>query len=193
MDTGAVVGGAVWIAALTAGFGAAATYVATPAPPATSAATWPVDADVPPPGRPTLLLFAHPRCPCTRATFVELGELLARAPRDVDVHVRFFAPADGARDWEEGDTWRAARAVPRASVALDVDGREAARFGVGASGHVLVYGADGALRFSGGITAGRGHVGDNAGLRAALAALDDDGGRSRATTNVYGCSLRGAK
>jgi hypothetical protein len=48
----------------------------------------------------------------------------------------------------------------------DEDGAEAARFGAATSGQVLVYGRDGALVFSGGITAARGHFGDNEGSKA---------------------------
>ena len=43
--------------------------------------------------------------------------------------------------------------------------------GATTSGHVLLYDAGGVLRFAGGITDGRGHEGDNAGLDAALALL----------------------
>ena len=33
-------------------------------------------------GRATLVIAAHPACPCTRATFHELDRILASTPRD---------------------------------------------------------------------------------------------------------------
>ena len=70
----------------------------------------------------------------------------------------------------------------------DVDGLEAARFGVQASGQTLLYGANGNLQFSGGITASRGHSGDNLG-RSAIVALVTTGESTTNHTSVYGCSL----
>jgi hypothetical protein len=74
------------------------------------------------------------------------------------------------------------------SVRIDEAGREAARFGATTSGHVLLYDRGGRLRFSGGITASRGHVGDNAG-RAALLGLLIHGETERERTPVFGCPL----
>jgi hypothetical protein len=52
----------------------------------------------------------------------------------------------------------------------------------------MVYDRSGALRFSGGITDGRGHEGDNAGLFSVLD-LVRSGKSAVAATPVYGCSL----
>jgi len=62
------------------------------------------------------------------------------------------------------------------------------RVGAETSGYVLLYDRSGQLRFRGGITAGRGHAGDNAGEDAVVALVT---GRpaSRQQTPVYGCSL----
>jgi hypothetical protein len=70
----------------------------------------------------------------------------------------------------------------------DVDGTEARRFGALTSGQVVVYDADGRLRFSGGITPARGHAGDNAG-RSAIIALLEGASSASVETPVFGCSL----
>src|SRR4029078_12925735 len=67
--------------------------------------------------------------------------------------------------------------------------RVAARLGATTSGHVLVYGADGALLFSGGITSARAHEGDSIGQNAIVRALY--GGKPPIDqTPVFGCGLK---
>jgi hypothetical protein len=81
-----------------------------------------------------------------------------------------------------------ARSLSRTQVVFDPTGTEARRFRVRTSGHVVLYGADGRLQFSGGITDARGHAGESVGRRAVLAWLRDEADRPR-TAPVYGCSL----
>jgi hypothetical protein len=81
-----------------------------------------------------------------------------------------------------------ARSLPETEVLVDPDGREALRFGARTSGHVVLYGVDGSLQFSGGITDGRGHAGDSEGGQTLLAWLRD-GVAERRTAPVYGCPL----
>jgi len=70
----------------------------------------------------------------------------------------------------------------------DDDGVEAARFGAATSGQVILYDRDGRLLFSGGITASRGHAGDNDG-RDAIVSLLGGGRGTRHSSPVFGCSL----
>jgi hypothetical protein len=91
-------------------------------------------------------------------------------------------PADG------GSLVERARAIPGALVASDLGAREARRFGASASGQVLLYDAAGLLLFEGGITAARGHAGDNAGEDALVAALRT-GIRQEQPAPVFGCPL----
>jgi hypothetical protein len=70
----------------------------------------------------------------------------------------------------------------------DPDGAIAQAFGAYTSGQVLVYGADGGLLFNGGITASRGHEGDNPG-RAAIVARLRDQVPAPSTASVFGCAL----
>jgi hypothetical protein len=69
----------------------------------------------------------------------------------------------------------------------DEGGDEARRFGVVASGHLLVYSADGRRLFSGGITSSRGHEGDSDGKSMVLDLLK--GNEKEMSAAVYGCSL----
>lgn len=52
----------------------------------------------------------------------------------------------------------------------------------------MLYGADGRLLFSGGITGSRGHSGDNEGRRAIVSLLTGEGAY-KSDTPVFGCSL----
>lgn len=139
-------------------------------------------------GKPGLLVFAHPECSCTRATLDELARVLAQSPRPVSVCVLFSVPRHGADDWRRSEMWRQAAAIPGVQVQMDPDGVLARRFGAFTSGQTLLYGTDGRLEFRGGLTASRGHEGDNAGSDAVLALL---AGRTvpRAQTPVFGCAL----
>ncbi len=134
--------------------------------------------------RPTVVMFAHPECSCTTASLAELEAMVARAEPAPRVIVAFVG--DGV---EASANWRAAGRIPGVIRGRAPAG-EVHRFGARTSGQVFVYGADGALRFSGGITGSRGHVGANAGRDAAAAALA--GVRGEPVHGVFGCALEGA-
>jgi uncharacterized iron-regulated protein len=55
------------------------------------------------PGRPTLVLLAHPQCSCTRASLDELGEALARAGTRPRTYVLFLKPEAFSIGWEMFD------------------------------------------------------------------------------------------
>jgi hypothetical protein len=133
-------------------------------------------------------MFAHRNCPCTRTSLGELEYVLAHCSDRVAARIILVAPAGAAADRVGRDIEATARLLPGVEVGVDRGGREARRFGVRTSGHVLLYGADGRLRFSGGITDGRGHAGDNDGRTTVLAWLRD-GVAERGTAPVYGCLL----
>ena len=150
---------------------------------------WPAQSFIPlDPGRPTLVLFAHPRCPCTRATIGELALLMASVPGRLNAQVWFLQPENTGADWTNTDLWSSAAAIPGVTVRADSDGREAARFHAATSGQALLYGTDGHLLFTGGITIARGHSGDNPG-RSAIADLVMDQPTQTIQTPVFGCSL----
>jgi hypothetical protein len=140
------------------------------------------------PGRPTLLIFLHPRCPCSEASLEELARLLARVPGRATAMAILVKPP-GARDaWEEGEIGEGVLRIPGVRLVVDTDGAEARRFGMRTSGAVAVYDAGGRLVFSGGITAARGHRGDSTGSHAILSLLDGNG-PGLTGTPVFGCPL----
>jgi len=138
----------------------------------------------------TLIMFAHPKCPCTRASIEELNRLMARSNGRVAAQVWFFRPSGYPDDWTRTSLWGSVTAIPGVVVHEDTDGAESRRFGAETSGYVLLYGTRGQLLFSGGITAGRGHAGDNAGENAVVALLAGQEVKLK-HTEVYGCSLLG--
>jgi hypothetical protein len=180
-----------WAIGAGAGFFQLLRYAATPGPLTAPPGRWPeasgLRAD---PSRFNLIMLAHPRCPCTRASLAELDRLMARCRGRVAAHVLFLRPSHAPAGWERTGLWRAAAAIPGARVLADPGGVEAGRYGAMTSGHVLLYDRSGGLLFSGGITGARGHEGENAGSRAVVGLVLGREGRSGA--DVFGCPLFGA-
>ena len=138
--------------------------------------------------KPTLLLFLHPYCPCSRASLHELDELMAETQNKLSTTIVFTIPNGLAPGWEQGALWKSATAMPGIHIFRDQDGVEARRFGVIGSGHTLLFTPSGKLLFSGGITASRGHEGDNPGL-SAIVSFVLNGYALVNHTPVFGCSL----
>ena len=178
-----------WIAAVAAGMFQVWNYEMTTGHIGGVAARWPVDSALPfESDRARLLLFAHPRCPCTRASIEELARLLTQCG-DRPVAIVVFLQPDGVDvAWVRDALWRRSFEIPQVRAVIDPGGREQARFGVHTSGHVLLYDREGILVFSGGITAARGHEGANAGA-AAIADWYRHGTADVSETPVFGCSL----
>jgi hypothetical protein len=180
---------AIWLASAVAGLWVLWTYENKPGVPAETPGQWPAaTAFRLAENRPTLVFLAHPQCVCTRASLGELAEALARAGTRPKTYVVFMKPSSFADGWEKTGLWEAAAALPDTTVVRDDDGREAMRFGAATSGQTMLYDASGTLLFSGGITAARGHAGDNEGRSAVVSLLDQLETRHR-TTSVFGCSL----
>jgi hypothetical protein len=142
------------------------------------------------PSRPTLVMFAHPKCPCTRASLAELNRLLARCEGQVAVHLFFFAPEEAPADWKHTGLWDSAESIPGVVVEQDPGGALAKRFGAETSGFVALYDPHGRLLFKGGITAGRGHEGDNEGESTIAALLTANTAPVRPETRVFGCPIQ---
>lgn len=138
----------------------------------------------------TLLMFVHPQCPCTRASMEELNRLLAKSGGQAVAHLVFMKPDNFPTNWTRTELWNSAAAIPGVSLHEDLDGALAKKFGAETSGYVVLYNPQGQLIFRGGITSGRGHIGDNPGESSIVMLL---GGRDPAMkqTPVYGCSLMG--
>jgi hypothetical protein len=140
------------------------------------------------PKHDTLIMFAHPRCPCTVASVDELNRLLARCDGNISTHVFFFRPKGSPEDWTHTHLRQNVAAIPGVTVQDDVDDVLAQKFGAETSGYVLLYNPQGELLFRGGITGSRGHEGDNAG-ESSIALLVAGQNASVTQTPVYGCSL----
>jgi hypothetical protein len=184
----------VWAVVVIAGMAGMVKYQVTPqAVAATAPERWPQTTRiVRDTSRPTLVMMLHPQCPCSRASVHELAQLIALAQGHAAVMVVFVQPTGAPAHWTQTDLWRQASAIPGVSVAVDQDGRDALAFGAVISGQVDLYDAQGRRLFSGGITDGRGHEGDNPGLDAILALLRDERPQT-SITPVYGCPLNGCR
>jgi hypothetical protein len=181
--------GVLWLAGVVGGLGMLAGYDNRPGVAAASPGSWPAGSQLTrDAARPTLVMLAHPRCTCTRASVGELAELMARVQQRPRTYVVFIRPGGVAGDWEETELWQSASRIPDVTVVRDDEGVEAKRFGAQTSGQTLLYAADGRLLFAGGTTGSRGHPGDNAG-RASLVALLNRVGPHRSATPVFGCPL----
>jgi hypothetical protein len=135
-----------------------------------------------------LVLFAHPHCPCTRASLGELAELAHQAGPNLAIRVVFVRPNDAPKGWERSESWNLAEAIPGVRVSCDPDGSEAQRSGARTSGHLVVYDPQGRVAFYGGITRGRGRVGESVGRQAVLDLLVGKEPAIRETP-VFGCAL----
>mgnify|MGYP003665393437 FL=1 len=139
--------------------------------------------------KPTLVLFAHPRCPCTRATMSELERLQADFKDQVSTVIVFYEPVDSGPEWHDTDLWRRARSMHQTTTFSDIGGELAITTGATTSGQIGLMDADGNLEFWGGITPSRGHEGQSTGGIAIRALLrGHEPGHRR--TSVFGCSLR---
>ena len=164
-------------------------YENTPGLAAESPRQWPTDSRIQPAqDQATLVMLAHPHCPCTRASIGELASIMAHSQGRLSAHVLFIRPEGSADDWEETDLWQSASKIPGVEVIPDGDGREARLFHALTSGQTVLYDPHGRLLFSGGITASRGHFGDNAG-QASIVSLVNAAVPSQTETSVFGCPL----
>jgi hypothetical protein len=164
-------------------------YAARPGQAASAPARWPSESPIRREGhRPTLLMFLHPRCPCSRASVAELSSIAGDCGDRVSIHAVLLQPDDGRESWGESELGADLAVLPRLRIWPDLGGAEARRFGVSTSGHVLLYDAGGHLIYSGGITPARGHQGANDGRDAVLAGILGTGA-GIPKSPVFGCAL----
>lgn len=179
----------LWSGAVGGGYFVLENYALAPGQSGEAPSQWPADSQLHrTSGQLTLVMFAHPHCPCTRASIDEFAHVMAQCGDRLTAYVLFYKPSTATPGWERTELWRAAEAIPGVRVTTDLDQLEAKMFGAETSGDVLLYDAAGRLLFHGGITAARGHSGDNLGHRAILAlALTRKASLNR--TAVFGCPL----
>ena len=179
----------VWAGSVGAGAVELQRYKSSAAPATMAPESWPASSRLARRvGKPTLVVLAHPRCPCTKATVHELNVLMNEVGAALTLHVLFVKPPSTGAGWEQTELWRAAAALPGAVLTTDDGGREAKLFNATNSGHAVLYDAAGRRVFSGGLTISRGHEGDNPGLSRVLS-LVTQGRAESDRAPVFGCDL----
>ena len=133
-------------------------------------------------------LFAHPYCPCSRASLEHFAESLTRFPEGVQSEVIFVTAGLEESEVATSPLVLRAQELARAKVRFDATGEEAERFGVSVSGEVLAFDSGGRLVFRGGITPGRGHQGTSTG-QAELENIVNGRSPGPCATPVFGCHL----
>jgi hypothetical protein len=184
---------AVWLLGVGFGLRQLLAYSYKPGVQLASARTWPAASTLSRSRtKATLVLAVHPHCPCTRATLGELAIIAARCPNKIQTEILLYRPSGFDPEWSDTDLRQTATGIPGAAVVDDRDGVEAQRFGAATSGQAFLYDRTGLLLFKGGITASRGHSGDNLG-RDAVIDFVTSGVASASSAPVFGCSLLGGR
>ena len=96
------VAAAVWLAGIAGGYQAMWRFQRKAGDAGVAPKMWPPDSRLQPSAEgATLVLFAHPRCPCTRASITELRELLgSRLGRIRKTYVLVLKPSGFPNGWE---------------------------------------------------------------------------------------------
>ena len=139
-------------------------------------------------GEVNLVAFAHPRCPCTRASLDELKALLNDCPAQTSTRILFWVPPNASSAWTTSDLWKQAGAIANARLVADEGGELARCFGATTSGHLMVFAPDGTRIYSGGLTNGRGKSGNYSGLTL-IRSLIIQQRTLPSETPVFGCPL----
>lgn len=179
----------LWALLVTAGLAAVAAHQILPGQAGEGPASWPSLAgfanDV---RKPTLVMLAHPGCPCTLASLRELERIQGETSVGLTAHI-LFLEIPGAPN-EDSATIRLARSLPGVVVHTGMAPRTARIWGAHTSGQVFLYDRTGVLRFSGGITPSRAHEGLNVG-HSAVESFVRTGHLQTERAPVFGCSLLG--
>lgn len=180
-----------WLLAIVVGFALLLRYQFSAGQAAEAHAQWPGSSKVPlAQGRPTLIVVAHPKCPCSSATLDELARLMANCDGKVEAYVLFMLPQGeraSGEEWHDTALRRQAEGITGVTAIDDPDGVEGQRFGVFTSGNALLYDPNGRLLFAGGLTGSRGHSGDNFGREAIEGWILKNQGAKESP--VYGCPM----
>lgn len=182
-----------WVVLVFLGFTSVWDHQSRPGEPGRVPLTWPDQAGISRSGSPfTVVMFLHPRCPCSRASVEEFARLESVAGKLAELFVVVLELPNHATDRHDTEIRRRVAAIRTAHLVSDAEGAISRQFGVTTSGTILMYDQHDRLQFGGGITPGRGHVGDSVGRRALLTqlhagprAVDEPAVR----TPVFGCPM----
>lgn len=184
----------VWFIAVAASLCWMARYESTPSATGAAARVWPDNPQIQiDDNGPVLLMFVHPKCPCTRASVGELSQLMTRCQGRVRAYVMLVQPPGVDDEWSNTDLRTAVERIPGVQIVVDRDAALAKTFHAETSGETFLYDTDRQLRFHGGITISRGHRGENAGRSSIVRILSDRSsvieGKRSVETPVFGCAL----
>src|SRR6266850_7637619 len=125
----------LWLCAVGIGLWIVWRYENTPGVAAVSPTLWPSDTRIQlSTDHDTLIMLAHPHCPCTRASIDELASIMAHGQGRLTAYVLFLKPAGFSTDWEKTDLWRSATSIPGVIPIVDYDGDVARQFHAATSG-----------------------------------------------------------
>jgi hypothetical protein len=182
--------GSSWLVAVGIGLWVLFDYQMTPGAVSALPQHWPAGTTLPlDPEKPTLVMFVHPHCPCSRASLHELQMLVTHSGNQFRPIVVFTRPKGLPSDWTNTDLWKTASSTPGVTCFADDGARETRLFHAQVSGETLLYDSTGRLLFHGGITDSRGHEGDNPGRLAIESFLAGDA-LGLHETPVFGCRLQ---
>lgn len=186
----AIIGIAItaWVLALGVGAHQLMVFSSTPAVVSAGLERWPASLAASARRKPLLVMFLHPHCACSRASISELAGVMAAARGALDARVYVLRVSGAEEGWAQTDLVESVRRIPGVEAIADFDGLAARDLRATVSGETSLYAPDGRRVFHGGLTAARGHEGDNAGTRSVLAWLANPA-RSPRTTPVFGCYL----
>jgi hypothetical protein len=118
----------------------------------------------------------------------ELEKLLGYFPKNTKVYA-IFAPGSNDPTVHSDLPEKVAR-LPGVEIVRDVEAQELRRFSFLTSGETRLFSSTGQLVFHGGITASRGHVGDNLGADTVKQLVRGEVlSEQPRTTPVFGCAL----
>lgn len=144
----------------------------------------------------TLIMLAHPLCPCTEASITELEKIMSRHGSKLEAYILFLAPSSPPPEWNANSATRrkaeSARGIRGIRIIEDIDGSEAKIFSAKTSGECLLYNTDGDLLFNGGLTAARGTTGDNENTRSLVSILESQPATAHRAL-VFGCPLTSSR
>lgn len=74
----------------------------------------------------SLVLFVHPKCPCTRATIAELARILRTTKNRLSTTIYFYRPRREPNSWcTDSSLWQESKLLPGVTTKIDLDGKSA--------------------------------------------------------------------
>jgi len=183
----------LWIASLGLALSLLARHHGAEGNPGATPAAWPSAEPRLAPDGLEIMLFVHPRCPCTVRSIdaaASLRHMLEARGVQCGVRTVIRTPAVAGEDdeaWRDSPTvGRLARLGPHRRQ-FDPGGSIADRWGAITSGHVAIFDASGRRLLDGGLNPARAHAEDPAVLRAIADRLT--AGLPVAARPVFGCRI----